>query len=76
MFVGATMGINALPMDASIEVRPNDDRSGERELVARAKANCLDFAPLYSRYAQRVYWYAFHCLGDREAAEDATSPDL
>ena len=49
------------------------DEAAERELVARAKRDPGAFAPLYDRYAERVYWYAYHRLGEREAAEDAAS---
>jgi len=41
--------------------------------VARAQRDPAAFAPLYARYAERVYWYAYHRLGDREAAQDAAS---
>ena len=42
-------------------------------LVARAKADPRAFAPLYRRYVDPVYRYCYRRLGNREAAEDATS---
>ena len=45
----------------------------EAALVAAAKRDRRAFAPLYHRYAVRVYRYCYRRLGTREAAEDATS---
>ena len=45
----------------------------EALLVARAKEDLAAFAPLYARYLTPVYRYCVARLGDREAAEDATS---
>jgi DNA-directed RNA polymerase specialized sigma24 family protein len=45
----------------------------EALLVARAKEDLTAFAPLYARYLTPVYRYCYARLGDREAAEDATS---
>ena len=42
-------------------------------LVVRAKADPKAFGALYDRYAVPVYRYCHARLGDREAAEDATS---
>lgn len=42
-------------------------------LVAAAKADRQAFALLYRRYVGRVYGYCYVRLGEREAAEDATS---
>jgi RNA polymerase sigma-70 factor (ECF subfamily) len=50
-----------------------DDPAGERELVGRAKRDRDAFGLLYRRYADRVFWYAFRRLGDRDEADDATS---
>lgn len=41
--------------------------------VETALANPAAFAVLYRRYATDVYRYCYRRLGDREAAEDATS---
>ena len=49
------------------------DPAGEAALMARARHDRRAFAPLYDRYADRVYRYCFRRLGTREAAEDATS---
>ena len=48
---------------------PEDDVA----LVARAQADSWAFALLYDRYVEAVYRYCHRCLGNREAAEDATS---
>ena len=66
-------GARALRFEGYAEQQAGDVYALERELVARAKADREAFGPLYARYADRVYWYAFHRLGNREAAEDATS---
>jgi RNA polymerase sigma-70 factor (ECF subfamily) len=42
-------------------------------LVARAQADPSAFASLYDRYVDAVYRYCQRRLGDRAAAEDATS---
>jgi RNA polymerase sigma-70 factor (ECF subfamily) len=45
----------------------------EAALVAAARRDVAAFAPLYTRYLGPVYGYCLGSLGDREAAEDATS---
>jgi len=45
----------------------------EAALVAAAQRDRQDFGPLYARYANPVYKYCFAQLGNRQAAEDATS---
>jgi len=45
----------------------------DADLVAAARANPAAFAPLYARYLQPVYRYCYLRLGERAAAEDATS---
>ncbi len=40
--------------------------------VLAAQADRAAFAPLYRRYLDRVYGYAFYQLGDHHDAEDAT----
>lgn len=42
-------------------------------LAARAATDRAAFGLLYDRYAERVFRYCYRRLGDREAAEDATS---
>jgi RNA polymerase sigma-70 factor (ECF subfamily) len=42
-------------------------------LVVAAQRDRAAFGRLYDRYARAVYRYCYRCLGDREAAEDATS---
>jgi RNA polymerase sigma factor (sigma-70 family) len=50
-------------------------KAGDRdaELVARARRDRRAFAALYDRYLDAVYRYCYVRLGNREAAEDATS---
>jgi len=50
------------------ETPENDAR-----LVAEALADRSTFAALYRRYVDAVYRYAYHRLGTKEQAEDATS---
>jgi len=51
-----------------------DDRDdGDAALVRLAQRDPAAFAPLYTRYVGRVLGYCYRHLGDREAAEDATS---
>jgi RNA polymerase sigma-70 factor (ECF subfamily) len=45
----------------------------EADLVAIAKRDRAAFASLYRRYVEPVYRYCDRCLGNRDAAEDATS---
>ena len=49
------------------------DAAEEAALVAAARADPRAFAPLYERYVGPVYGYCQLRLGEREAAEDATS---
>ena len=45
----------------------------DEQLVAAAQADPQAFAALYQRYLNRIYRYCYNRLGDRQAAEDATS---
>ena len=45
----------------------------EAAIVARAQGDPSAFAPLYQAYLIPVYRYCYRRLGNREAAEDATS---
>lgn len=45
----------------------------EAALVAAAQRDRQAFGPLYARYANPIYKYCFAQLGNRQAAEDATS---
>src|SRR3954454_4381037 len=45
----------------------------EATLAAMAKRDRAAFAALYRRYVDPVYRYCDRCLGNRDAAEDATS---
>jgi RNA polymerase sigma-70 factor, ECF subfamily len=47
--------------------------TSDEALVAAALADRETFGVLYDRYVDRVYRYCYGRLGDREAAEDATS---
>ena len=47
--------------------------TSDEALVAAALADREAFGFLYDRYVDRVYRYCYGRLGDREAAEDATS---
>jgi RNA polymerase sigma-70 factor, ECF subfamily len=49
------------------------DADADADLVAAARRDPAAFAALYRRYVDRVYRYCHHRLGNREAAEDATS---
>jgi RNA polymerase sigma-70 factor (ECF subfamily) len=42
-------------------------------LAAAARLDRRAFTPLYERYVGPIYRYCYHRLGNREAAEDATS---
>lgn len=50
-----------------------DIETDEAALVTAAKRDRSAFAPLYQRYVDPVYRYCVRCLGNRDAAEDATS---
>ncbi len=70
-------------MAAWFRARPGDDPPAgpacdradpsDSALVAAARADRRAFAPLYNRYVDPVYRYCLRRLGDRAAAEDATS---
>jgi RNA polymerase sigma-70 factor (ECF subfamily) len=45
----------------------------ESELIARAQRDRQEFAALYREYLPDIYRYCYRRLGNREAAEDATS---
>jgi RNA polymerase sigma-70 factor (ECF subfamily) len=56
-------------MTGSVGTQPAEDA----DLVARALCDPQAFALLYDRYAGPIYRYCDRRLGNREAAEDATS---
>lgn len=47
--------------------------ASERDEIARAKRNPVEFAPLYERYADAVFIYCLRRIDDREAAADLTA---
>ena len=47
-------------------------QSDDLAMIARAQIDPRAFAPLYAVYFDPVYRYCLRCLGDREAAADAT----
>ncbi len=49
---------------------PQDD---EAALIEAAKRHPPAFAPLYERYFDLIYRYAYHRLGNQDRAADATS---
>lgn len=51
----------------------HDPAETEATLVAKAQCDPQAFADVYNRYFEPIYRYCYHRLGDREAAEDATS---
>jgi RNA polymerase sigma-70 factor (ECF subfamily) len=54
-------------------VRRDDTDADDVELAARAVLDRAAFGVLYDRYATAVYRYCYRRLGERTAAEDATS---
>ena len=65
------MGVQGGP--ARTDARGAATSGDEAALVAAAQRDRQAFGPLYARYANSVYKYCFAQLGDRQAAEDATS---
>ncbi len=58
----------------SAQPRTGRDADGEdAALVVAAQADRRAFGPLYERYVAAVYRYCYGRLGERAAAEDATS---
>jgi RNA polymerase sigma-70 factor, ECF subfamily len=57
----------------TMDAAPSADASDDAALVALAKQDRQAFAALYRRYVDAVHRYCHRCLGEREAAEDATS---
>lgn len=65
-----------LPIAAAIDdgdSTVSEGEAAESELIARAVHDPQAFALLYRRYLSPVYRYCHHRLGNKEAAEDATS---
>jgi RNA polymerase sigma-70 factor (ECF subfamily) len=60
--------VRAVPIESTAEAGDRD-----AELVARAKRERQAFGALYDRYLDPIYRYCHVRLGNREAAEDATS---
>ncbi|MEA2514399.1 MAG: hypothetical protein QOJ59_3886 [Thermomicrobiales bacterium] len=58
----------AVPVEQNANAADRD-----AELVARARRDRQAFGALYDRYLDAIYHYCFVRLGNREAAEDATS---
>jgi RNA polymerase sigma factor (sigma-70 family) len=58
----------SIPVERTVEAGDRD-----AELVARARRDRQAFAALYDRYLDAIYRYCYVRLGNREAAEDATS---
>lgn len=54
-------------------VKDDDKDADDAELAARAVLDRAVFGVLYDRYAPAVYRYCYRRLGERTAAEDATS---
>lgn len=57
------------PPSADQDVSPAPDE----QLAAAAQVDPQAFTPLYERYLGRIYRFCYNRLGDRQAAEDATS---
>lgn len=57
------------PPNAGEDAQPATDE----QLAAAAQADPQAFTPLYERYLDRIYRFCHNRLGDRQAAEDATS---
>jgi RNA polymerase sigma-70 factor (ECF subfamily) len=66
-----TTGLPVVPV-APAGAAPDEDPC-DAALVLRAQRDRRAFAPLYRRYVDPVYRACHRRLGDREAAEDATS---
>ncbi len=65
------MGVQGGP--AKTHARGAAMAGDEAALVAAAQRDRQAFGPLYARYANPIYKYCFAQLGNRQAAEDATS---
>ncbi len=64
-------GVCQLPDRSSdLEALPWSD---EADIVQRAKQDIRQFAPLYDRYADRIYRYIYRRVSDHEVAEDLTA---
>ncbi|TMC51096.1 MAG: sigma-70 family RNA polymerase sigma factor [Chloroflexi bacterium] len=53
--------------------RGEAELEAERELIVAAQRNRADFAPLYERYVDQIFAYAYTLTGDRELAQDVTA---
>jgi RNA polymerase sigma-70 factor (ECF subfamily) len=60
-------------MAASMAAAERGPQANDNQLVAAAQRDPRAFTPLYQRYVGPIYRYCYLRLGDRTAAEDATS---
>lgn len=65
-----TGGTRDLPREGTTA---ESDATSDEALVAAAQADSAAFAALYLRYVDLIYRFCYRRLGDRTAAEDATS---
>ena len=61
--------LQAQPMATN---RPQIAESTDRQLVEQALAEPAAFLAIFQRYRDPIFRYCHRCLGNREAAEDAT----
>jgi RNA polymerase sigma-70 factor (ECF subfamily) len=62
-----------MPRDLVVQAEATKGDDDDALLVARAQVEPSAFTVLYDRYVEAVYRYCDRGLGDRAAAEDATS---
>ncbi len=65
--------LNLVGAAAPLQVVEDTHSAHDEQLVAAAQDDPQAFAALYERYLNRIYRYCYNRLGDRQAAEDATS---
>jgi RNA polymerase sigma-70 factor (ECF subfamily) len=53
--------------------RSPEELEAERELIAAAQRDRAAFTPLYDRYVDQIYAYAYSLTHNRELAEDVTA---
>jgi RNA polymerase sigma-70 factor (ECF subfamily) len=70
---GVAMERHSAPDPASDANTSHQGGLDEVAIIAFAKRDPAAFAPLYQAYLAPVYRYCYRRLGNREAAEDATS---
>ncbi len=65
--------ISPIPPDNMPDIQVLSENLDEVRIMQAARSDIARFAPLYDRYAPRIYAYCLRRVGNRHEAEDLTS---